>query len=63
MCFTVRVVLLRSAGHGTNAGLASGTRSGSMPIIPNAHPHATVLAIAERAAALITSGQKGGSSV
>ena len=24
-----------------------------MPIIPNAHPHATVLAIAERAAALI----------
>jgi hypothetical protein len=25
-----------------------------MPIIPNAHPHATVLAIAERAAALIT---------
>jgi choline dehydrogenase len=25
-----------------------------MPLIPNAHPHATVLAIAERAAALIT---------
>ena len=24
-----------------------------MPLIPNAHPHATVLAIAERAAALI----------
>jgi choline dehydrogenase-like flavoprotein len=25
-----------------------------MPLIPNAHPHATVLAIAERAATLIT---------
>jgi len=25
-----------------------------MPLIPNAHPHATVLAIAERASALIT---------
>jgi hypothetical protein len=26
-----------------------------MPLIPNAHPHATVLAIAERAAALVIS--------
>jgi len=25
-----------------------------MPLIPNAHPHATVVAIAERASALIT---------
>jgi hypothetical protein len=39
------------------SGLAAGLRvadASVMPLIPNAHPHATVLAIAERASALIT---------
>jgi len=34
-----------------------------MPLIPNAHPHATVLAIAERASALITATLIGGRPV
>ena len=45
----------RSCGSTASPGCASPTRP-SCRSIPNAHPHATVLAVAEKAAALITGG-------